>query len=576
MRSSAKRLWSDQSGAIAAVYALALPVLIAAGGIAFDYARMAALDTELQNAADQAALAAATQLDGTATACTRAVAAARTLITNNTLFANDDNASGLNVAIADQTANNGCGDVGDKIKFYTVYTSASSNTVTNDPLAAKFVSVTANSRKAVYALTPIVSLLNSGDMAGTAVAGLGSAICKVPPVMICNPLEPNGNTNSDLDFDVASLIGKGLKLVSVGNGNSWKGNGNKGNVDAEGSPGVWAPGNFGYLNTGGGSNGAPGLREALGWASAPGDCLGTTGVDTKPGATVSVTDSLNTRFDIYDNNACPAGGSCPPSINSVKDLLRANNANGNNSCRLSNAGWDEAAQANKRYLPTSATTPLATSVTPDAMGHPRDMCHAVESSTSGYCSGPVGDGAWDRDAYFRVNYRRAGNTYWTGADWRANTGLSTAVATTAANYASRYNVYAWEIANRGTVIDGVAVLPTTSNSRAIGNLRDHDRPICGVLQTPSYGAGIVPGGTAVDRRRISVAGVNCQAEGVQGNSTGVQVKKWIEVFLVEPSFNRNRTSAGDVYVEIIGETSTGTNGSTAGQVTRRDVPYLIE
>ena len=77
MRSSAKRLWSDQSGAIAAVYALALPALIAAGGIAFDYARLAAMDTELQNAADQAALAAATQLDGREGAIARARSAAQ-------------------------------------------------------------------------------------------------------------------------------------------------------------------------------------------------------------------------------------------------------------------------------------------------------------------------------------------------------------------------------------------------------------------------------------------------------------------------------------------------------------------
>ena len=42
---------------------LSLFALIGAGGIAFDYARLAALDTELQKAADQAALAAATQLD---------------------------------------------------------------------------------------------------------------------------------------------------------------------------------------------------------------------------------------------------------------------------------------------------------------------------------------------------------------------------------------------------------------------------------------------------------------------------------------------------------------------------------
>ena len=53
-----------------------------AGGIAFDYARMAALDTELQSAADQAALAGASQLDGEDQTCERAVAAARNLLAN--------------------------------------------------------------------------------------------------------------------------------------------------------------------------------------------------------------------------------------------------------------------------------------------------------------------------------------------------------------------------------------------------------------------------------------------------------------------------------------------------------------
>src|SRR6185295_20374187 len=93
------RLWSDRQAAVAPTVALSLLALIGVGGIAFDYARMASLDTELQNAADQAALAAASQLDGESGACARAVAAARTLLTNQTLLANDN--GGLPVTIAD-------------------------------------------------------------------------------------------------------------------------------------------------------------------------------------------------------------------------------------------------------------------------------------------------------------------------------------------------------------------------------------------------------------------------------------------------------------------------------------------
>lgn len=555
MRSSAKHLWSDQGGAIAAVYALALPALIAVGGIAFDYARMASLDTELQNAADQAALAAVTQLDQTATSCTRAVAAARSLITNKTLFANDGNASGTNAAIADQSANSGCGNgTTDKIKFFSAYTSASSNTVTTSAVAAKFVSVTVNSRKAVYALTPIVALLDSGDMQGKAVAGLGSAICKVPPVMICNPDE-----SGDVNFTVANYIGKGIKLVSVGNGG-----------------GSWAPGNFGYLNTGGGSNGAPGLREALGWNAPPGDCLQQTGVNTKPGASVSVTDALNTRFDIYDSNvSCPTGGSCGPSINVVKDLLGPNSTSGNNACRLHNSGWQEASPDNKLYLPNSTNALTASTLTPDVMGHPRDMCHAASSAATNYCTGPIGTGAWDRDAYFRANYG------WNASQWQTNTGLSSSVAVTAANYASRYNVYQWEIAQRGNTVGGNVILSTSN----VGSLRNRRQPVCGAVQTPSYST-VTPGPTTVDRRRLSVAVVNCTASSVNGSSTNVPVRKWIEVFLVEPSLNRGAassgtharsgTGAGDIYVEVISETTAGGAGSTNGQVVRRDKPYLIE
>jgi Flp pilus assembly protein TadG len=71
-------------GAVAPTIALSLAALIAAGGIAFDYARLASMDTELQSAADQAALAAATQLDGEANARARATAAAQNLVANLT------------------------------------------------------------------------------------------------------------------------------------------------------------------------------------------------------------------------------------------------------------------------------------------------------------------------------------------------------------------------------------------------------------------------------------------------------------------------------------------------------------
>ena len=53
-----RSVWSlsrNSDGAVAATVGLSLFALIAVGGIAFDYARLASLDSELQDAADQAA-----------------------------------------------------------------------------------------------------------------------------------------------------------------------------------------------------------------------------------------------------------------------------------------------------------------------------------------------------------------------------------------------------------------------------------------------------------------------------------------------------------------------------------------
>lgn len=555
-----QRLWSGTDGAVAPTVALTLTALIAVGGIAFDYSRLASLDTELQDAADQAALAAASQLDQTninGSAITRATAAAQSLLANKTLMANDANASGRAITVP-------------TIVFYATKADAEANTnpITNATSYATvhFVRVVVATRRAYYALTPIVAAFNSGDVSAEAVAGLGSSICKVPPVMICNPQE----TGSSTSFTPSGLIGKGLKLVSVGNGS-----------------GTWSPGNFGYLDTGAGANGAPGLRQALGWTTAPGSCLAQSGISTKPGASTTVTDALNTRFDIYDNNSCPSGGLCPASINSVKDVGRNANASGNNACRLQNAGWREGTTATAYEwgtIPTSPTTALPTTTTPSVMGHPRDMCHAVPSGTSGMCTGPIGDGNWDRDAYFRTNYLRTTNgvggvagTRWSSANWRTNTGLSTSVAVTASNYASRYNVYLWEIANRGTTKDGVVVLgPRVVSGNGASAFTSYGGPVCSPVQSPSNGTGQIPGPSTPDRRRISAAVVNCMANHVNGSSTNVPVQDWIELFLVEPSINRgSATNAGDVYVEVISETQAGA-GSTAGQVIRRDVPYLVK
>src|SRR3546814_20055852 len=89
MRVRGTGLLRSEAGAVAPTVALSLFGLIAAGGLAFDYARLASLDTDLQQAADHAALAAATQLDGETGACARAAPAASAMVVNETRVATD-------------------------------------------------------------------------------------------------------------------------------------------------------------------------------------------------------------------------------------------------------------------------------------------------------------------------------------------------------------------------------------------------------------------------------------------------------------------------------------------------------
>ena len=493
----------NENGAIAPLFALSLFALIAVGGIAFDYARLAGMDSELQNAADQAALAAATQLDGGAGACARASGAAVSLVSNDTLFANE--VVGVpDIVISPETS---CDNIG-KIRFYQ--DKAKANAATSDS-NARFVEVQVNARTARYALTPIVGAVSSGAIDATAYAGLGSAICRVPPVMLCNPFEA---TTVGADFDANGLSGAGVRLIG-------------GNADA--------PGNFGFLDTDG-SNSTPDLARALGYDRSPGDCSPTDLVDTKTGLRDVVFNAFNTRFDISVNgaNTCPTGGSCSAARNTRKDLVRRN------QCSTTGGnGWQESPVP---YRPTTVG-PL-TSGYPDIMGHPRDMCHAV--SKDGSCpNGKVGNKAWDRDAYFRVNYG------WNNSQWISNTGLS--------NNATRFQVHQWEMANPQQTVKPVG-----------GGRSGYGTPIC----RAAAGAG------DPDRRRISAAVINCEQQGLNGNEDGVTVLKWVDLFLVEPSYERKRgsvvvTDSIDIYVEVIGETQIAGGGNN-NQVIRRDVPYLIE
>lgn len=509
-----KGLLQSTSGAVAPTVALSLFALIAAGGIAFDYARMAGMDTELQSAADQAALAAASQLDGTSTAITRATSAAQTLIVNQTRFANDRNGTGqlIGRSIGVPT-----------LTFYSSYNAdTDTGTETTSATAARFVQVSVQTREAVYALTPVVQLFKSGQIGALATAGLSSAVCKVPPLMVCIPSE---------NFPSASDIGDGLKLQPGP------------------QTGAWAPGDYGYLDF---ANGASGLSANLAKNSEFAGCFDNSGgLVTEPGNKASVTKALNTRFDLYASgvSSCDSSsGDYCPGENVGKDFARKE------VVEFKNLKSTDPVPSNPGCGASGAVV-SAFEQYPTAKGFTRDTCHI-----NGSCTSNFGDGSWDISAYFATNHPT--DTVPTGAAAR------------------RYSVYQWELADKNARLPWKLAnpgdLPATKTTGPAGNQKtDYTYTNYCAYPQPKNGAAVVAGSNQKDRRVLTIAAVDCA--GLNGKGA-VKVKQWVDVFLVEPSADRTlpySTGKEQIYVEIIG-IATKPSGENAFQYYGRNRPYLLK
>jgi hypothetical protein len=309
----------------------------------------------------------------------------------------------------------------------------------------------------------------------------------------------------------------------------------------------------------------------------------------------AVLNAFNTRFDVFanGNTTCPnqGGGMCSPALNTRKDLT----CSSNDGAQCTNDSWSWSS-SDSYQLPTTtvctrtnngvctqtAQVPQATTLPTDGSRDPltmaftKDICHSLPRNQNG-CGGAgiKGNGAWDRDAFFRVNYG------WSGTEWPTRTGLT---AATGSAGVTRWQVYNWEIAN--PLINpatGTACAAGATGCRGIAQPRALGGNKYNFSQPATGRAGVAAGPTQADRRKFSVAVINCRALNINGKTSGIPVPTWLEVFLVEPAVDRTDNGGGgsvqytdqkDIYVEAIGETlASGAGG--VGQVVRRDVPYLI-
>ena len=270
-----RNLRDDTRGVLAIYVALVLTLFLATGVLAIDFGRLAVLRTQMQNAADAAAIAAASKLTGAPGARANATTAANAFVATSSLPI-----GGGNLSI-------------DTLSLFSSYDTATATGVTaTEDATAIIAQVTMTTQTINLILAPLIDLLDpptgaaptSAQLIATATAQYSPIICNVTPFMVCDPAEGG---DPSLSLSNSANIGKQLLIKQKGGG------------------GAFAPGNFGLLCTISGDCGASAIGDALA-DELSNTCKTTDAVDveTAPGSkTNQIRNGVNTRFDIVTNSA---------------------------------------------------------------------------------------------------------------------------------------------------------------------------------------------------------------------------------------------------------------------------------
>ena len=505
---------TERSGAVAPMYALALFGLITVAGVGWDYSRLMTMDSELQNAADQAALAAATQLDGLDGAMPRARAAAKDYFAT----------AGSQWVNRTKLSNDGDGDeiVDLAFTFYAGWdhvTDTPGAVISNDSNSrnAKYVRVLVGGREAFYALTAIGGTLSSGDIFADAVATLETAVCKAPKMFICAPSR---------DFPTPADTGRSFILRQLPNA-----------TDA------MAPGNFGFLDPGGttrSNNVSGNPNRELGRNTELSGCISSTGIESEPGFVATETNALNTRFDIYNPPGMPgcnsATGDFCPAQNTVTQWVYKISLSPSQTAASASCPASPPNNASRMKL-ADAIAEMGTA-TNSKPGYQRDEC-----LLNGSCN-TVGNGDWSAQSYMNANH---GGTN----------------ATDISN-GTRYGVYKWELANAATrlPVRKVGYTPRSSPSERGTLYCSYPKPV----NEPPF----VPTSSQKDRRILTVASVDCT--NLNGREQ-LDILRWADLFLTDASASTG-PNAGEINTEIVGPAQRP-GGGYAFQYYGRKKPVLV-
>jgi hypothetical protein len=272
--------------------ALIATALVGVGALSLDLGRLFVLRSEMQNAADAAAMAAAAELTGVTGSRVSAEAAARNLLQHDSRFADVRPLLGNNIRIEFFCT------IGSRydppptevnMGLFCVNGEVDGRRLAASDLEASYARVTlepaANSQAYSVSLF-LLPVLNAtlgnvqsrSFLSARATAGQHFFACNFPPLIICNPFEAAG-----VDFPDGMIRGQQIRFLNT----------------EEGGGGSWAPGNFGWMQNPVGS-GAPNTAVMLADEQQTG-CTRPT-FTTEPGSMGNVvTRAINTRFGYWQN-----------------------------------------------------------------------------------------------------------------------------------------------------------------------------------------------------------------------------------------------------------------------------------
>jgi Flp pilus assembly protein TadG len=336
-------LWRSDDGVAAVYVALTLPVLFGTAALTIDLSRGLTLNTELQQAADAAALAGAAELNGQTGARSRATTAAQGAFgVNNQTYASGGNA----VTIASITFLSSIAATDPPL--LPPSGTASGDVVATGDVDAAYIKVEVAQRSvatmlisAAAALIPGLPSESAITTTAFAVAGFQQVACTDFALLLCAP--PN------------VTLTPGMQIDAKEHGTSW------------------TPGAFGLVVGPLGKGAAAGAKY-LASASAGNTACRSTSFQVQNGNVTSEYTGINTRFDLYGS----------PHFNSPADKTT----------------YPPARNVTKGYTVTGKAVCNQQPDPTHAKALPRDNCFATGCSPDPR----FGNGAWDRAGYWAVNH----------------------------------------------------------------------------------------------------------------------------------------------------------------------------